>query len=183
MPYAISSLGEVQTALENNRLSMGHYRNFQEDENTNANLTISCDTLAEAITCLFATASIVGACDPEHAIIDPRVQDFAREAKFALREEDGRRLDVLIGHHVSSYLRFFRQLVLNNNVRTVILVVGLQRSQRIQLSACFRMAPSEKGTQYNIHFSLFGGTPEENSRLIKEVIIEINRQFEKIGIK
>ena len=100
MPYAISSLREVQTALENDRLSMGHYRSFQEDENASANLTISCDTLAEAITCLFATASIVGACDPEHAIIDPRVQDFAREAKFALRG----RASVRCAHRTSCFI-------------------------------------------------------------------------------
>lgn len=183
MPNTISSLREVQTALENDSLSMGHYRAFQEDENTNANLTISCDTLAEAISCLFATASIVGAYMPEHAVLDPRVQDFNREARFALREEDGRRMDALIGHHISAYLRFFRQLVLCSKVRTVVLVVGLQQSLRVQLSACFRMAPSEKGTQYNIHFSLFGGTPEENAHLMKEAIIEINRQFDKIAIK
>jgi hypothetical protein len=177
----LNTLSEVYKALENNRLSIAQYHDFQEDTDTNANLTIACATLAEAVSCLYATAGIPGVLMPGHTILNPAVKDYAQDPKRALKEQDGNRLDMLVGHHIDGYLRFFRQLVLRNNIQMVGLTIGLQQNSRIQLSACFQIVPGLTTNQYLIHYSLFGGTEEENARLFRETIPAIYRQFEKVA--
>lgn len=180
MTKPIMSLQQALIAAETDRLHVGLYRSFAEDADANANITISCATLAEAIVSLYAVMSIPGVNTPEHIVFDPRNRNYGANAKDTILEADSRRLDILIGQHIDGYLRFFRQLVLCNNVRLVALAVGLQKSTRIQLSACFRLTRDENNnTRYTVHYSLSGGTQTENAWIFKDAIAAISNAFER----